>query len=196
MVIGLTGGIGSGKSTVVNMFSEFENIAIYIADDEAKKLMNTSAKIKTQLITEFGEEAYINNELNRPYLASIVFNNKEKLTTLNAIVHPIVNEHLQLFIKENNGKDYVLYENAILFENGSDSFCDKIITVTAPENVRINRVIKRDNSTIENVKSRIKNQWSETKKTLQSNYLIENLTLTKTKEQVLKIHNSLTKKRS
>lgn len=196
MVIGLTGGIGSGKSTVVNMFSEFENIAIYIADDEAKKLMNTSAKIKTQLITEFGEEAYINNELNRPYLASIVFNNKEKLTTLNAIVHPIVNEHLQRFIKENNGKDYVLYENAILFENGSDSFCDKIITVTAPENVRINRVIKRDNSTIEGVKSRIKNQWSETKKTLQSNYLIENLTLTKTKEQVLKIHNSLTKKRS
>jgi dephospho-CoA kinase len=196
MVIGLTGGIGSGKSTVVNMFSEFENIAIYIADNEAKKLMNTSAKIKTQLITEFGEEAYINNELNRPYLASIVFNNKEKLTTLNAIVHPIVNEHLQNFIKENSNKDYILYENAILFENGSDSFCDKIITVTAPENVRINRVIKRDNSTIEDVKSRIKNQWSETKKTLQSNYLIENLTLTKTKEQVLKIHNSLTKKRS
>lgn len=196
MVIGLTGGIGSGKSTVVNMFSEFENIAIYIADDEAKKLMNTSAKIKTQLITEFGEEAYINNELNRPCLASIVFNNKEKLTTLNAIVHPVVNEHLQNFIKENSNKDYILYENAILFENGSDSFCDKIITVTAPENVRINRVIKRDNSTIEDVKSRIKNQWSETKKTLQSNYLIENLTLTKTKEQVLKIHNSLTKKRS
>ncbi|RSC94021.1 dephospho-CoA kinase [Tenacibaculum singaporense] len=196
MVIGLTGGIGSGKSTVVNMFSEFENIAIYIADDEAKKLMNTSTKIKTQLITEFGKEVYINNELNRPYLASIVFNNKEKLATLNAIVHPVVNKHLQNFIKENSNKDYILYENAILFENGSDSFCDKIITVTAPENVRINRVIKRDNSTIEDVKNRIKNQWSETKKTLQSNYLIENLTLTNSKEQVLKIHNSLTKKRS
>ncbi|AZJ36369.1 dephospho-CoA kinase [Tenacibaculum singaporense] len=196
MVIGLTGGIGSGKSTVVNMFSEFENIAIYIADDEAKKLMNTSAKIKTQLITEFGKEVYINNELNRPYLASIVFNNKEKLANLNAIVHPVVNTHLQNFIKENSNKDYILYENAILFENGSDSFCDKIITVTAPENVRINRVIKRDNSTIEDVKNRIKNQWSETKKTLQSNYLIENLTLTNSKEQVLKIHNSLTKKRS
>lgn len=196
MVIGLTGGIGSGKSTVVNMFSEFENIAIYIADDEAKKLMNTSAKIKTQLITEFGKEVYINNELNRPYLASIVFNNKEKLATLNAIVHPVVNKHLQNFIKENSNKDYILYENAILFENGSDSFCDKIITVTAPENVRINRVIKRDNSTIEDVKNRIKNQWSETKKTLQSNYLIENLILTNSKEQVFKIHNSLTKKRS
>lgn len=196
MVVGLTGGIGSGKSTIVKMFSEFENIAIYIADDEAKKLMVTSPKIKTQLITEFGEQVYINNKLNRAYLASIVFNNKEKLAILNAIVHPVVNEHLQNFIKENSNKNYILYENAILFENGSDSFCDKIITVTAPENVRIDRVIKRDNSTIENVKNRIKNQWNETKKTLQSNYLIENLTLTNSKEQVLKIHNSLTKKRS
>ncbi|PHO00979.1 dephospho-CoA kinase, partial [Rhodobacteraceae bacterium 4F10] len=120
----------------------------------------------------------------------------EKLAILNAIVHPVVNEHLQNFIKENSNKNYILYENAILFENGSDSFCDKIITVTAPENIRIDRVIKRDNSTIENVKNRIKNQWNETKKTLQSNYLIENLTLTNSKEQVLKIHNSLTKKRS
>ncbi|RLK00080.1 dephospho-CoA kinase [Tenacibaculum discolor] len=196
MVVGLTGGIGSGKSTIVKMFSEFENIAIYIADDEAKKLMVTSPKIKTQLITEFGEQVYTNNKLNRAYLASIVFNNKEKLAILNAIVHPVVNEHLQNFIKENSNKNYILYENAILFENGSDSFCDKIITVTAPENIRIDRVIKRDNSTIENVKNRIKNQWNETKKTLQSNYLIENLTLTNSKEQVLKIHNSLTKKRS
>ncbi|WP_425659319.1 dephospho-CoA kinase [Tenacibaculum ascidiaceicola] len=196
MVVGLTGGIGSGKSTIVKMFSEFENIAIYIADDEAKKLMVTSPKIKTQLITEFGEQVYINNKLNRAYLASIVFNNKEKLAILNAIVHPVVNEHLQNFIKENSNKNYILYENAILFENGSDSFCDKIITVTAPENIRIDRVIKRDNSTIENVKNRIKNQWNETKKTLQSNYLIKNLTLTNSKEQVLKIHNSLTKKRS
>lgn len=194
MVVGLTGGIGSGKSTIVKMFSEFENIAIYIADDEAKKIMVTSPKIKNQLIAEFGKQVYINNELNRPYLASIVFNNKEKLTILNNIVHPVVNEHLQNFIKKNSNKEYILYENAILFENGSDSFCDKIITVTAPENIRIDRVIKRDNSTIKDVKNRIKNQWSETKKTLQSNYLIENLTLTNSKEQVLKIHNSLTKK--
>lgn len=193
MVVGLTGGIGSGKSTIVTMFSEFENIAIYIADDEAKKLMHTSNEIKNQLISEFGSETYINNELNRPYLASIVFKNKEKLAILNAIVHPVVNQHLQNFIKENSSKAYILYENAILFENGSDSFCDKIITVTAPESIRINRVLKRDNSTIEEVKNRIKNQWSEAKKTLQSHYVIENLTLTQTKEQVLKIHNSLTK---
>ncbi|GFD83477.1 dephospho-CoA kinase [Tenacibaculum sp. KUL118] len=195
MVIGLTGGIGSGKSTVINIFSEFENIAIYIADDEAKKLMNTSKRIKEQLITEFGEEVYINHKLNRPYLASIVFNNKKKLAILNAIVHPAVNKHLQQFLKKNSIKDYILYENAILFENGSDSFCDKIITVTAPEHIRIERVIKRDRTTIQEVKNRIKNQWSETKKILQSNYLINNISLLKTKDEVLKIHNYLTKSR-
>jgi dephospho-CoA kinase len=193
MVIGITGGIGSGKSTVVKMFSQFKNIAIYIADDEAKKLMNSSDEIKTQLISEFGEEVYINNELNKPYLANIVFNDKDKLGALNAIVHPVVNSHLQHFILQNSHKKYVLYENAILFENGSNAFCDKIITVTAPEKIRIERVLKRDNSTIEAVTNRIKNQWSQSKKTLQSNYIIKNLTLTNIEEKILRIHNILTK---
>lgn len=192
MVVGITGGIGSGKSTVVKMFSKFKNIAIYIADEEAKKLMNSSDEIKAKLIAEFGENAYKNNALNRAYIANIVFNNKNKLAILNAIVHPVVNEHLQSFIKNNINKEYILYENAILFENGSNSFCDKIITVTAPENTRIQRVVKRDNSTIDAVKNRIKNQWPQSKKSLQSHYIIENVTLTKTKEQVSKIHNYLT----
>ena len=193
MVIGLTGGIGSGKSTVIKMFSKFNNIAIYIADDEAKKLMNSSDEIKTQLIVKFGKETYRNNQLNRPYLASIVFNNKEKLKILNSIVHPIVNNHLQQFILQNANKQYILYENAILFENGSNTFCDKIITVTAPESIRIQRILKRDDSTITAVKNRIKNQWSQAKKTLQSHYIIENLTLAKTEVQILNIHNILTK---
>ncbi|WP_366139572.1 dephospho-CoA kinase [uncultured Tenacibaculum sp.] len=194
MVVGITGGIGSGKSTILKMFSEFENITVYIADEEAKKLMNSSNKIKSQLINEFGKETYVNNQLNREHLASIVFKNKEKLALLNAIVHPVVNEHLQNFIIQNSGKEYILYENAILFENGSNVICDKIITVTAPEKTRIERVLKRDNSNIESVKNRIKNQWSQTKKTLQSHYVIENLTLTNSKAQVLTIHNNLTKK--
>jgi len=194
MVIGITGGIGSGKSTIVKMFSQFKNIAIYIADNEAKKLMNASEKIKTQLISKFGEEVYKNNQLNRPYLANIVFNNKQKLTVLNSIVHPVVNDHFQDFISKNSKKDYILYENAILFENGSNTFCDKIITITAPENIRIQRILKRDNTTIEAVKNRIKNQWDQVKKTLQSHYIIENLTLTKSQEETLRIHNILTKK--
>lgn len=193
MVIGITGGIGSGKSTVVRMFSEFKNTAIYIADDEAKKLMHSSPIIKNKLISEFGKEVYIKNQLNRPFLASIVFKNKIKLNILNSIVHPIVNNHFQEFILINAKKQYIIYENAILFENGSNIFCDKIITVTAPENIRIKRVLERDKTTENTVRNRIKNQWSETKKTLQSNYKIENLTLTNTKKEILRIHNILTK---
>lgn len=193
MVIGLTGGIGSGKSTVLKMFSSFKNIAIYIADDEAKKLMNSSEEIKQKLIAEFGEKTYQNNILNRPFLANIVFNNKKKLTKLNAIVHPVVHKHLDNFIKNNSNKLYILYENAILFENNSHLFCDKIITVTCPENIRIERVIKRDNSSINDVKNRMKNQWKESKKTLQSHYVIENIISKNTKAQVLNIHNILTK---
>ncbi|MCD8409470.1 dephospho-CoA kinase [Tenacibaculum finnmarkense genomovar ulcerans] len=194
MVIGLTGGIGSGKSTVVKMFAEYKNSAIYIADNEAKKLMNSSDEIKTKLIAEFGEDVYKNKQLNKPFLADIVFNDKDKLAILNAIVHPVVNNHFKDFILKNTNKNYILYENAILFENGSNIFCDKIITVTAPENIRIERVLKRDNTTIDAVRSRINNQWSQTKKTLQSHYIIENIIRKKTQQQVAIIHTILTKK--
>lgn len=193
MVVGLTGGIGSGKSTVLKMFKKFENVATYIADVEAKKLMNSSKEIKEKLTKEFGVEVYQNNELNRPFLANIVFQQKEKLTLLNSIVHPVVHKHLQSFIQQNQDKHYVLYENAILFENGSDALCDKIITVTAPEKVKIKRVIARDNSTEKEVLNRMKNQWKDAKKVLQSNYIIYNVLLADTERQVLKIHNKLTK---
>ncbi|WP_233897773.1 dephospho-CoA kinase [Tenacibaculum piscium] len=192
MIIGVTGGIGSGKSTVIKMFAKFENIAIYIADSQAKKLMNSSEEIKTKLIAEFGENTYKNNELNTAFLANIVFKNKKKLAVLNAIVHPVVHKHFQNFILENAQKNYIIYENAILFENNSNNFCDKIITVTAPENIRIERVLKRDNTTITAVKNRIKNQWSETKKILQSNYVIQNIIRENTQHEVTRIHNILT----
>lgn len=194
MVVGITGGIGSGKSTVVNFFSEFKSIAIYLADDEAKKLMNTSEEIREKLIAEFSSEVYQNNELNRLFLANIVFKNKEKLAVLNSIVHPVVHRHLSDFIQKHQEKDYILYENAILFENGSDAICDKIITVTAPEEIRIDRVVKRDQTSREAVKNRINNQWSDAKKILQSHYIVENLELSKTKAQVLEIHKKLTKR--
>lgn len=191
MVVGLTGGIGSGKTTVANFFKEF-NVAVYIADVEAKKLMNSSEVIKEKLVKEFGKEVYIDNQLNRPYLAEIVFNNKEKLSVLNNIVHPEVYKHLNDFIKSNTDKDYVLYENAILFENKSDVFCDKIITVTAPLEVRISRVLSRDNTSEKEVLQRINNQWSEEKKIMQSNYIISNISLKNTQKSVRKIHNILT----
>ena len=194
MVVGLTGGIGSGKTTVANLFTEFNTVAIYNADIEAKKLMNSSLIIKTKIIDLFGETSYQDSQLNRPFIANLVFNDKKKLAALNAIVHPEVKKHFQNFVKLNNKKDYVLYENAILFESKSNLKCDIIISVYAPLNVRIERTMLRDSSSRTAVENRIKNQWLEDKKLLQSNYIIVNLNRNTTKNQVLKIHNILTQK--
>lgn len=192
MVVGLTGGIGSGKSTVARLFSKFEGVAIYTADIEAKKLMNSSEEIREQLVIEFGEETFKNDVLNRPFLANIVFKSKEKLHVLNSIVHPVVHNHLKTFIAKNENEKYILYENAILFENRNNIICDKIITVTAPKHVRIQRVIERDKTTTKAVEERMNNQWSDEKKILQSNYIIHNLMITEVKTEVLYIHNNLT----
>ena len=193
MVIGLTGGIGSGKTTVLNIFKQFKNVTTYMADVEAKKLMNSSTEIKDSLIKNFGKDCFKDNQLNRSFLANIVFKDKQKLAILNSIVHPVVHKHLSDFIKNNADKDYIIYENAILFENGSDSFCDKIITVTAPKDIRIQRVVERDNINKAEVENRINNQFSESKKTLQSHYVINNLDLNTTEDLVLQIHKNLTK---
>ena len=195
MIIGLTGGIGSGKTTVANFFSEFKNVAIYIADIEAKKLMNTSVIIKEKLINEFGDEAFYNNELNRKYISDIVFSNKEKLTALNSIVHPEVKNHFKEFVKNNSNKSYIVYENAILFESKSNLFCDLIITVYASLETKLERVVLRDSVTENEVFNRMKNQWKDVKKILQSNYVICNENLDETRNQVNIIHNILTKKK-
>lgn len=192
-IVGLTGGIGSGKTTVANFFLEYQNVAIYIADVEAKKLMNSSEIIREKLVKNFGELCFVDGKLNRKYIASIVFNKKEKLSKLNAIVHPEVRTHFQNFVKNHHHhKDYIIYENAILFESKSNLFCDIIITVFADVNTKINRVISRDKSTKKEVLSRMKNQWSDGKKMLQSNYVISNENLAETKLQVQRIHNILT----
>ena len=194
MIVGLTGGIGSGKTTVTKFFSEFKNVAIYIADLEAKKLMNSSKIIKTKIIDNFGEESYKNEILNSTFIAEIVFNDKKKLAVLNAIVHPEVKKHFQEFTKNQIKSDYVIYENAILFESKSNFFCDIIITVFADLDTKIQRVISRDSSTKKEVLNRMKNQWKDNKKILQSNYIICNQNLDETKSQVNKIHNILTLK--
>ena len=194
MVVGLTGGIGSGKTTVSNYFAKFENVLIYNADLEAKKLMNTSPLIKTQLIKEFGVEAFLDNQLNRPFIAKIVFKDKEKLKSLNAIVHPAVKKHFQEFVNHRKKHQYIIYENAILFESGSDVKCDIIISVFSPLDLRIERTVLRDKSSEKEVNNRIKNQWLEDKKLLQSNYVIFNIKKEDTQNQTVRIHNILTKK--
>jgi len=164
MIVGLTGGIGSGKTTVLNFFKEFENVAVYIADVEAKKLMNSSPIIREKLINAFGKQTFIDQDLNRVFLAKIVFNDKQKLQVLNAIVHPEVAIHFKNFVNKNKNKAYVLYENAILFETKNDRFCDCVITVYASLEERISRIIKRDATTREAVLDRKKNQFTDEKK--------------------------------
>lgn len=196
MIVGLTGGIGSGKTTVANYFAEFDNVLIYNADLEAKKLMNSSLVIKEKLVNEFGEASYENNQLNRQFIAKIVFNNKEKLKSLNAIVHPEVKKHFQDFVKLRKKHQFIIYENAILFESNSDVKCDIVISVFAPINLRIKRTILRDKSSEKEVVNRIKSQWLEDKKLLQSNYVIYNINKEDTHNQIVVIHNILTKKLS
>ncbi len=190
LIVGLTGGIGSGKSTVAKMFHKLYNIPVYYTDIEAKKIMATSKIIKRRLIAKFGEATYNGDKLNRAYLANLVFTNKENLTFLESIVHPKVNQHFKRWVKKQT-QVYILQENAILFENGSDKHCNYIITVTAPKEMKISRVISRDGTTTEAVENRMNNQWSDQKKIEKSNFNIENIDFDKTELQVVKIHNQL-----
>lgn len=190
-IIGLTGGIGSGKTTVAKMFNDLQ-VPVYIADVEAKRLMNTSKVIKKKLVKLFGTEAYKNGMLNKPFIADKIFNNKELLHKMNAIVHPKVAAHFKKWVAKQSNP-YVIKESAILFENGGYLNCDAVITVTAPEKDRIQRVIARDKSSIKKVKAIINNQWSDANKIKLSQYVIENNNLLKTQEQVKKIHHNILK---
>ena len=194
MIVGLTGGIGSGKTTVAEVFKKLDSVAVYIADIEARKIMNSSVVIRTQLLQAFGKETYRNNELNRQYLANTVFESAEKLTILNNIVHPEVKKHFLDFATRNADKSYVLYESAILFESNSSQQCDFVISVFLDKEERIKRVLERDKTTEKEVLSRINSQWKEDKKLLSSNYIIFNYAIQDTKKSVLKIHNILTEK--
>ena len=194
MIVGLTGGIGSGKTTVAQVFKKLDSVAVYIADIEARKIMNSSVVIRTQLLQAFGKETYKKNELNRQYLANTVFESEEKLTILNNIVHPEVKKHFLDFATRNADKSYVLYESAILFESNSSQQCDFIISVFLDKEERIKRVLERDRTTEKEVLSRINSQWKEDKKLLSSNYIIFNYAIQDTKKSVLKIHNILTEK--
>ena len=194
MIVGLTGGIGSGKTTVAEVFKKLDSVAVYIADIEARKIMNSSDVIRTQLLQAFGKETYKGSELNRQYLANTVFESEEKLTILNNIVHPEVKKHFLDFATRNTHKAYVLYESAILFESNSSQQCDFVISVFLDKEERIKRVLDRDKTTKKEVLSRINSQWKEEKKLLSSNYIIVNYAIQDTKKLVLKIHNILTEK--
>ena len=190
-IVGLTGGIGSGKSTVLEMFNKL-GVEIFIADFEAKKLMNTDAELFNEIKQLLGENAYLNNELNRAFVASIVFTNKEKLAALNKLVHPKVAEHFKNFVKMSKAQ-IIMYESAILFESGSDKICDFTISVTANLDDKIERVMKRDGTTKKQILDRMKNQLNDEIKIKNSNFVINNTSLEVTKQQVSTIYSLITK---
>ncbi|MDI5894688.1 dephospho-CoA kinase [Flavobacterium algoritolerans] len=184
-IIGLTGGIGSGKTTIANYFKSF-GIPVYIADDEARKIMQ-SVEIISAIKNVFGDTVFQNEKLNREELAKIVFNNPEKLEKLNNIVHPAVKKHFEQWLLQHTAAPYVIYEAAILFESGSYKNCDLIITVTAPIESRIKRVVERDKTTRELVLKRINAQWTDEQRISKSDFIIENTSMETTKLEVVKI---------
>lgn len=181
-IIGLTGGIGSGKTWVADYFKSV-GIPVYIADKEAKILM-TSDNMINALSNEFGKEILENGILNREKLAQLVFNNPKKLLKLNSIVHPEVKKHFDNWVKKHKNYPFVVKEAAILFESGSYKYCDTIITVTAPLETRLQRVMKRDKTDSESVLKRIENQWTDEQRIAESNYVVDNLSFESTKKQV------------
>jgi dephospho-CoA kinase len=184
-IIGLTGGIGSGKTTIANHFME-ANIPVYIADDEARKIMQ-SEEIIDAIRKTFGDSIFDDAILNREKLSKIVFGNPEKLKLLNAIIHPAVRKHFQDWVLNHKNAPFVIYEAAILFESGSYKNCDLIITVTAPIETRIQRVIQRDNTTREQVLNRINAQWNDDQRIAKSDFVVENVDPSSTKKEIDKI---------
>lgn len=170
--IGLTGGIGSGKTTVAKIF-ETLGIPVYYADDAAKNLMNTNPELKAAVIKNFGEETYKDGALDRKYLASIVFNDKEKLALLNSLTHPVTIQDAAEWM-EKQTSPYVIKEAALLFESGSAKQLDYVAGVYAPQHVRVKRVMDRDGLSAEDVMKRISRQIDEEMKMKLCNFVITN----------------------
>ena len=184
-IIGLTGGIGSGKTTIAKYIHSF-GIPLYIADDQARKLMQ-SHEIVDAIKKKFGEFIFDKEILNRAKLAKIVFNEPEKLEKLNAIIHPAVKSDFKEWLLQNKNAAFIIYEAAILFESGNYANCDYIITVVAPINTRIERVMKRDKTTRELIIKRMEAQWTDEQRISKSDFVIENEDLKKAKQKVEEI---------
>ena len=188
--IGLTGGIGSGKSTVAKLF-EVLGAPVYYADDAAKRLMNEDEILKQQVQKEFGKEAYTNGSLNRKYISDIVFANPEKLDLLNSIVHPATLKDAEEWMNKQT-TPYAIKEAALIFESGAQEQLDYVIGVSAPTPLRIQRTIQRDNITREEVIARMNKQIDETIKMRLCDFVITNDEQQLVISQVMALHNHIT----
>lgn len=186
MILGITGGIGSGKSTVSEIFTLL-GVPVYIADTESKRITETSSIVRNKLIEQFGEQLYNGNTLNKALLASIIFNDKNKLSIANSIIHPEVAKDFEMWCNKRKHIPIKAKEAAILFETGMNKFVDKMVMVYTPLDMRIDRVMKRDSTTRENVIARINNQMSDEEKRDLSDFVIYNDNQTSLIEQVVGI---------
>ena len=193
LVVGVTGGIGSGKTTVVEFFEELK-VPAYIADQEAKKLMLSDTDLVSSIKNEFGSQSYLeNNSLNKAFLSEQVFTDEKKLKKLNTLVHPVVRKDFKLWLSKQN-TSYVVYESALIFETQQQDFFDLIILVTAPEDLRIKRVMKRSGISKNEIKNRINKQMPDNLKKRYVNYVIDNLDKRQTKLEIIKINDKILNK--
>lgn len=187
--VGLTGGIGSGKSTVANIFKVL-GIPVFDADREAKRIMEEDASLITAIKNEFGEESYIHQKLNRKYIAGIVFHDGYRLEKLNALVHPVTIQAAHDWMLQQSSP-YTIKEAALMFESAAASGVDWIVGVYAPKNIRINRVIKRDGLTREDIIARMNRQIDEEIKMKLCDFVVVNDEQQLLIPQVIDLHNKL-----
>lgn len=171
--VGITGGIGSGKTHVCQLL-ETVGIPIFYSDIVGKEITNTNPKVRAAIIELLGEETYKNDVLNAKFVASKVFDDKSLLEKINAIIHPVVFAAFEDWSMQFEGHKIVALESAVLFESGFDKYIDKSIVVTAPLQVRINRIMKRDKLTYPEVEARIKNQLSDEEREARADFVIKN----------------------
>lgn len=190
--VGLTGGIGSGKSTVARIL-ETLGIPVYYADDAAKTIMNTDEGLKQQLISHFGEDCYVNGQLDRKYLAGIVFNDPEKLNLLNSLIHPVTIRHSEEWYKRQTTA-YAVREAALLFESGASGNLDFIIGVYAPKQIRLHRVMQRDGLSADEIRKRMDRQINEEMKMKLCDAVIRNDEQQLLIPQVMELHQRLLEK--
>lgn len=187
--VGLTGGIGSGKSTVAELLN-IRGVAIYDSDSRAKELMNGNEALREALIAAFGAECYTDAGLNRAWLAERVFANKAELERLNAIVHPAVMRDFAAWAEAQEG-DYVVLESAILLEAGLEEHVDVVVAVMAPKDIRLERAMQRDGASREQIEERMRNQMSDDERTDRAKYAVVNIDIEELEEDVEQLHRRL-----
>ena len=194
-VLGVTGGIGSGKSTVVNHLKKL-GVPVFIADEQSKLLLKYDSNIRSAVKSLLGSQAYKQEDgqevPDKRYMASKVFSDKDLLSALNSILHPAVRERFQKWKADQNAH-YVAYEAAILLETGGRSICDQVLLITAPEELRVQRVLSRDDTNREEILNRMSKQSSELQKLLQSDIVISNINLTETLSELRYVHRFMLK---